>query len=219
MKEAFYIAREGRPGPVLVDICKDVQNAKGLFRYDMEIDLPGFEPWPRVDHQKIEQAAEMINQADRPLIIAGHGVQLSGTGRELLQMVEKADIPVVTTLLGTGDIPETHPLNLGMAGMHGEAYANRAIQGCDVLIAMGMRFDDRITGDLNRFAKQAKIIHFEIDWAEVGKNVTPDVAVVGDLGETLAGSASQDRRAPAPGLDRASDDVAGGFSRVRHSQL
>jgi acetolactate synthase-1/2/3 large subunit len=185
LKEAFYIAREGRPGPVLIDICKDVQNDTGEFRYDMEIDLPGFEPWPKVETSKVEQAAALINQADRPLIIAGHGVQLSGTGDALLELIEKANIPVVTTLLGAGDIAETHPLNLGMAGMHGEAYANRAIQACDVLIALGMRFDDRVTGDLNRFAKQAKIVHFELDWAEVGKNVTPDIAVVGDLAKTL----------------------------------
>ena len=102
-----------------------------------------------------------------------------------MELVEKAEIPVVTTLLGTGNIPESHPLSLGMGGMHGEAYANRAIQSCDVLIAMGMRFDDRITGRLDRFAKQAKIIHFELDRAEVGKNVVPDVAVIGDLAETL----------------------------------
>ena len=185
LKEAFYIAREGRPGPVLVDICKDVQNATGIFRYDMEIDLPGFEPWPTVNMEDVRKAAEMINRSERPLIISGHGVQLAGVSRELLELVEKAQIPVVTTLLGTGNIPESHPLSLGMAGMHGEAYANRAIQGCDLLIAMGMRFDDRITGRLDRFAKQAKIIHFELDHAEVGKNVVPDVPVVGDLGETL----------------------------------
>ncbi len=185
LKEAFYIAREGRPGPVLIDICKDVQNATGMFRYDMEIDLPGFEPWPTVEQAKVKAAADLINNAERPLIIAGHGIQLSGTSWELLQLVEKANIPVTTTLLGAGDIPETHPLNLGMAGMHGEAYANQAIQRCDVLIAMGMRFDDRITGDLDRFAKQAKIIHFEIDWAEVGKNIEPEIAVVGTLGDSL----------------------------------
>ena len=185
MKEAFYIAREGRPGPVLVDVCKDVQNATGLFRYDMEIDLPGFEPWPDVNMDQVRRAAELINRAERPLILAGHGIKLSGTARELLELVEKAEIPVVTTLLGTGNIPESHPLSLGMGGMHGEAYANRAIQACDVLIALGMRFDDRITGRLDRFAKQAKIIHFELDKAEVGKNVVPDVAVIGDLGQTL----------------------------------
>lgn len=185
LKEAFYIAREGRPGPVLVDICKDVQNAKGTFRYDFDIDLPGFEPWPSYDQGSLLDAAELINGAERPLIMAGHGVQLAGVSAELLELVEKAEIPVVTTLLGTGDIPETHPLSLGMGGMHGEAFANRAVQSCDVLIAMGMRFDDRITGRLDRFAKQAKIIHFELDKAEVGKNVVPTVAVIGDLGETL----------------------------------
>lgn len=185
LKEAFYIAREGRPGPVLVDICKDVQNAKGIFRYDFEIDLPGFEPWPDYDRESLLRAAEIINSAERPLIMAGHGVQLAGVSGELLQLVEKAEIPVVTTLLGTGDIPETHPLSLGMGGMHGEAFANKAVQACDVLIAMGMRFDDRITGRLDKFAKQAKVIHFELDKAEVGKNVVPTVAVVGDLGETL----------------------------------
>jgi acetolactate synthase-1/2/3 large subunit len=119
------------------------------------------------------------------LILCGHGVQLAGMSRELLQLVEKAEIPVVTTLLGAGNIPESHPLSLGMGGMHGEAYANRAVQACDVLIAMGMRFDDRITGRLDRFAKQSTIIHFELDPAEVGKNVVPDLAVIGDLAETL----------------------------------
>lgn len=185
LKEAFYVAREGRPGPVLVDICKDVQNASGLFRYDMEIDLPGFEPWPNVDMAQVRAAAELINRSERPLILCGHGIQLAGVAQELLELVERAEIPVVTTLLGTGNIPESHPLSLGMGGMHGEAYANRAVQACDVLIAMGMRFDDRITGRLDRFAKQAKVIHFELDKAEVGKNVVPDVPVIGDLGETL----------------------------------
>lgn len=185
LKEAFYIAREGRPGVVLIDICKDVQNAEGLFRYDFEIDLPGFEPWPNVDMSAVQKAAELINRAERPLVLSGHGVQLAGMGRELLELVEKAEIPVVTTLLGAGNIPESHPLSLGMGGMHGEAYANRAVQACDVLIAMGMRFDDRITGRLDSFAKQAKIIHFELDKAEVGKNVVPDVPVIGDLAETL----------------------------------
>ncbi len=185
LKEAFYIAREGRPGVVLVDICKDVQNAKGIFRYDFEIDLPGFEPWPQYSSEELNTAADLINKAERPLIMAGHGVHLAGVSQELLQLVERAEIPVVTTLLGTGNIPETHPLSLGMGGMHGEAYANRAVQACDVLIAMGMRFDDRITGRLDTFATQAKIIHFELDAAEVGKNVVPDVTIIGDLGETL----------------------------------
>ena len=185
MKEAFYIAREGRPGVVLVDICKDVQNAIGTFRYDFDIDLPGFEPWPQYSAEALATAAELLNGAERPLILAGHGIHLSHTSAELLKLVEKAEVPVVTTLLGTGNIPETHPLSLGMGGMHGEAFANRAIQGCDVLFAMGMRFDDRITGRLDRFAANAKIVHFELDRAEVGKNIVPDVAVVGDLAETM----------------------------------
>ena len=185
MKEAFYIAREGRPGVVLVDICKDVQIESGTFRYDFEISLPGFEPWPEYSPEAVQDAADLLNKSERPLILAGHGVHLSNTSEELLQLVEKAGIPVVTTLLGTGNIPETHPLSLGMGGMHGEAFANRAVQACDVLIAMGMRFDDRITGRLDRFAANAKIIHFELDKAEVGKNIVPDVAVVGDLADTL----------------------------------
>ncbi len=185
LKEAFYIARSGRPGVVLIDICKDVQNETGLFRYDFEIDLPGFEPYPNVDYEQLKLAAELINKAERPLVLSGHGIQLAGVSAELLQMVEKAEIPVVTTLLGTGNIPESHPLSLRMGGMHGEAYANRAVQTCDVLIAMGMRFDDRITGRLDSFAKQSKILHFELDRAEVGKNVEPDVTILGDLAETL----------------------------------
>jgi acetolactate synthase-1/2/3 large subunit len=185
MKEAFYIARSGRPGVVLVDICKDVQNATGTFRYDFEVNLPGFEPRPVVEEGVIQRAAAVINRAERPLILAGHGIQLAGMSKELVDLVEKAEIPVVTTLLGAGNIPESHPLSLGMGGMHGEAFANRAIQACDVLIALGMRFDDRITGRLDKFAKQAKIIHFELDHAEVGKNVVPHVPVVGDLAETL----------------------------------
>ncbi len=185
LKEAFYIAREGRPGVVLVDICKDVQNATGLFDYTQEITLPGFEPYPSIDMDALRAAADLINKAERPLILSGHGIQIAGVAHELLQMVERAEIPVVTTLLGTGNIPESHPLSLGMGGMHGEAYANRAVQGCDVLIALGMRFDDRITGRLDKFARQAKIIHFELDRAEVGKNIVPDVAVIGNLAESL----------------------------------
>ena len=194
LKEAFYIAREGRPGAVLVDVCKDVQTAVGEFRYDMQIELPGYIPYPRPDGTELQRAAELINQAESPLILAGHGIQLAGVADVLQNMAEKAEIPVVTTLLGTGNLPETHPLSLGMGGMHGEAFANEAVQGCDVLIALGMRFDDRITGRLDRFAKQATIIHFELDRAEVGKNVQPDVAVIGDLAQTLP--ALNDRIAP-----------------------
>jgi len=186
LKEAFYIAREGRPGVVLIDICKDVQTAEGDFDYDIAIDLPGFTMDKiAVPHSDVQAAADLINAAERPLVICGHGVQLAGVSEELAEFVEKGEIPTVTTLLGTGNLPETHRLSLGMGGMHGEAFANNAIQACDVLIAMGMRFDDRVTGRLDKFAKQAKIIHFELDQAEVGKNIVPDVAVIGNLADTL----------------------------------
>lgn len=198
LKEAFHIAREGRPGVVLIDICKDVQNTIGDFRYDMQIELPGFEPWPDVEPEKIAEAAALINAAERPLILSGHGVHLAGMSSELLKLVERAEIPVVTTLLGTGNIPESHPLSLGMGGMHGEAFANQAIQACDLLLAMGMRFDDRITGRLDQFANQAKIVHFELDRAEVGKNIVPDVAVIGDLAQTLPATLAQVEHAQHP---------------------
>ncbi len=185
MREAFYIAREGRPGPVLVDICKDVQNARTEFVYPEKIVLPSMSrPRPAVS-QAVRQAAEIINRAERPLIFAGHGVQMGQAEAELLTLIEKAEIPTVTTLLGIGDLPEAHPLCLGMGGMHGEAATNHAVQSCDVLIAIGMRFDDRITGRVDRFARQAKIVHFELDPSEVGKNVKPDVAVLGNCRETL----------------------------------
>jgi acetolactate synthase-1/2/3 large subunit len=187
MAEAFHIARSGRPGPVLVDIAKDAQQARTEFVYPSpaELYLPGLRLPNPPDPEAIRAAAALINAAERPLILAGHGVQMGDATWELRQVVDRAEIPVVTTLLGIGNLPGTHPLCLGMGGMHGEAYANQAIQTCDVLIAVGMRFDDRITGRLDKFARQAKVIHFEIDPAEVGKNVKPDVAVLGDCKDTL----------------------------------
>ena len=185
IKEAFYIAREGRPGPVLVDICKDVQNDTIEFVYPEDVSFPGYNPWYGIADEDIKHAAQLINAAEKPLILAGHGVQMGHASTELIQLAEKAEIPVTMTLLGLGDISETHPLSLGMCGMHGEGHANHAIQECDVLIAVGMRFDDRVTGKLDEFAPNAKIIHLEMDPAEVGKNVTPDVAVIGDAKESL----------------------------------
>ncbi len=185
MAEAFYIARTGRPGPVLVDICKDVQNATTEFVYPESLSRPGLHQAPAFESAQVSAAADLINKAERPLIMAGHGVQMGNAQGELMQLVEKAEIPVVTTLLGLGDIPETHPLALGMTGMHGEAATNQAVQQCDVLIAVGMRFDDRVTGKLAEFAPNARVIHFEMDPAEVGKNVRPDVPVLGDCRETL----------------------------------
>ena len=185
MKKAFYIAREGRPGPVLVDICKDVQNDSTEFVYPDEVSLPGYNPWYGIDDDDVALAAELINAAEKPLILAGHGVQMAHAVDELHKLVETAEIPVTMTLLGLGDLSESHPLSLGMCGMHGEAQANHAIQECDVLIAVGMRFDDRVTGNLDEFAAKAKIIHLEMDPSEVGKNIKPDIALIGDAKDSL----------------------------------
>lgn len=185
IKEAFYIARTGRPGPVLVDIAKDVQAASLEYEYPEEVNLPGYRP-TLIGHQRqIKQAAQLINEAQNPLIIAGHGVMLAEAEAELRELVEKAQIPVVNTLLGLSTIPEAHPLCLGMGGMHGEAYANKALQEADLVVALGSRFDDRLTGAVETFAPQAKIIHVDVDPAEIGKNVRVDLPVVGDLKNIL----------------------------------
>jgi acetolactate synthase I/II/III large subunit len=185
LKEAFYIARTGRPGPVLVDIAKDVQAAVVEYEYPDEVCLPGF-PRPRPDVSAlVEELAAMISEAERPLIIAGRGVVLASAEDALLALVEKAGIPVVTTLLGIGAMPETHTLCLGMGGMHGEAYANMALSEADVIVALGSRFDDRLTGPAGQFARQARMVHVDVDPAEIGKNVQVDLAIVGDLKDVL----------------------------------
>ncbi len=186
MKEAFYIARSGRPGPVLVDVCKDVQFAFTDFDYDaITVRLPGYQPKLRGTSQLIRQAAAYINDAKRPVILAGHGVILSGAHDELRQLAEQGNIPVSTTLLGIGSLPASHSLNLRMMGMHGEAWANQAIHEADLLIALGMRFDDRVTGNLNTYAKHAHVIHVDIDPAEINKNVLADVGIAGDVKRVL----------------------------------
>ncbi len=186
MKEAFYIARSGRPGPVLVDVCKDVQFASTDFDYDaITVRLPGYQPKLRGTSQLIRQAAAYINDAKRPVILAGHGVILSGAHDELRQLAEQGNIPVSTTLLGIGSLPASHSLNLRMMGMHGEAWANQAIHEADLLIALGMRFDDRVTGNLNTYAKHAHVIHVDIDPAEINKNVLADVGIAGDVKRVL----------------------------------
>ncbi len=187
LREAFYIARSGRPGPVLIDIAKDVQQAIiEDWEYDeTPIRLPGYRPDLRPLPKHLEQAVEMINAAQRPVILAGHGVLMAGAMDHLRELAEKTRTPVAMTLLGIGCFPASHPLNLGMMGMHGEAWVNQAIQQADLLLAIGMRFDDRATGDLNKYARQAKKIHFEIDPSEVNKNVRVDLALIGDLKETL----------------------------------
>jgi len=186
LREAFYIARTGRPGPVLVDIAKDVQQASIEWEYDdTPIRLPGYRPDRRPMPKDMQQAAEMIRSAKRPVILAGRGVLLSNAMNELREFAEKTRTPVAMTLLGIGGFPASHPLNLGMMGMHGEAWVNNAIQQSDLLMAFGMRFDDRVTGNLKTYAPGAKKIHVEIDASEINKNVPVDLALIGDLRETL----------------------------------
>jgi acetolactate synthase-1/2/3 large subunit len=187
LREAFHIARTGRPGPVLVDIPKDIQIARTEFRWPEEpIQLPGMrEPTP-VSRAGVEAALELLHEAERPVILAGHGVLLSAAEGELLELAERTETPVSLTLLGKGAVPEEHALCLGMMGMHGHASANHAIQEADLLIACGMRFDDRVTGNLKTYAPQARKIHIDIDPAEIGKNVAVDVGLVGDLKPVLA---------------------------------
>jgi acetolactate synthase-1/2/3 large subunit len=186
IREAFHIARTGRPGPVLVDIPKDVQNERMEFVYpEDEIVLPGYRPPNKADEQDVAAAVELINQAERPIILAGHGILMSGAMQELRELAERAQIPVSLTLLGKGAMPEDHPLVLGMMGMHGEAASNLAIQQADLLIALGMRFDDRVTGNLKTYAVNAKKIHVDIDPSELNKNVKVDVGIAGDLRTAL----------------------------------
>ncbi len=185
MKEAFYIARTGRPGPVLVDIPKDVLTEVAEFAYPDDIDLPGYKPVMDGHPTMIKRAAKLIEEAERPLILAGHGVSISNAHEELQELAEKAQIPVITTLLGVSSFPTSHVLYLGMPGMHGMAYASLAIDEADLILGLGMRFDDRVTGRLSDFAKKAQIIHIDIDPAEIGKNVPPTVPIVGDLKRVL----------------------------------
>jgi len=185
IREAFAIARHGRPGPVLVDICKDAQQGKTDFVWPETLNLPGLHATPVPSAKELERAAELIARAERPLILAGHGVLKSGATQALLAFAEKTGTPVALTLLGLGGFPASHPLSLGMMGMHGEAFVNAAIQRADLLLAFGMRFDDRVTGNLKTYALTAKKIHVEIDASEVGKNVAVDVALLGDLRATL----------------------------------
>ena len=183
--KAFYIAKSGRPGPVLIDITKDAQFEEINFSYKKIVGIRSYKAVPKINHNNIKLAAELINNAKKPLIVWGQGVILGNAEKELIKFVEKSGIPAAWTILGASAIPTSHPLNVGMLGMHGNYAPNILTNECDVLIAIGMRFDDRVTGDVNRYAKQAKIIHFEIDPAEVNKNIEVDVAVLGDAKQTL----------------------------------
>jgi len=185
MKEAFYIANTGRHGPVLVDIPRDVFVEEAEFHYPDKPDLPGYKPTLRGHPEQIKKAARFIKESRQPLIIAGKGVVNSGASAELKEFAEKAQIPVVNTLLGLGSFPGTHVLCLGMMGMHGLAHANMAVCAADLIIAIGMRFDDRATANVAGFAPKAQIIHIDIDPAEIGKNVKVDVPIVGDVKHVL----------------------------------
>lgn len=183
--KAFFIAKSGRPGPVLVDITKDAQFEEFDFVYDRCEKIRSYNPIPKTEAGTLEQAAQLINNAKKPFIVWGQGVILSEAEEVFKALVEKAGIPAAWTILGASAIPTSHPLNVGMLGMHGNYAPNKLTNECDVLIAIGMRFDDRVTGDLSKYAKQAKVIHFEIDPAEINKNVKADVAVLGDAKSTL----------------------------------
>ncbi len=188
MAEAFYIARSGRPGPVLVDICKDAQQKMAEYTPVTDVKLRGYKalrPSNQDARGLLQQAAQLIGQAKRPIILAGQGIKHANAHAEFEAFVEKSGIPVATTLLGIGVLDEDHPLNLRMMGMHGEAYVNQAIFDADVLIALGMRFDDRVTGNLATYAKNSKVIHFDIDPAEINKNVPADVGIVGSVKDLL----------------------------------
>ena len=183
--EAFYIARTGRPGPVLVDIPKDVFIEQAEFEYPEEIDLPGYKPTLEGHPTQIKKAVKLIKDAKRPVILAGHGVIISHAYEELREFAERAEIPVITTLLGLSSFPETHVLSVGMPGMHGVAYASLAIDRSDLVISLGARFDDRVTGRVSAFAPRAKVIHVDIDPAVIGQNVKTHVPIVGDLRRVL----------------------------------
>src|ERR1700753_1317863 len=186
VREAFQIARSGRPGPVLVDITKDAQQATATYDFEAAAP-PAYRPHPmlRAESYSIREALDLIRAAKKPVILAGHGIVESGAEREVLTFAESQKIPIATTLLGLGCIPAEHPLQLGMMGMHGESWVNNAIQNADLLLAFGMRFDDRVTGNLAHYAPNAKKIHIEIDPSEINKNVRADVALIGDLKEVL----------------------------------
>lgn len=186
VSRAFHIASSGRPGPVVIDFAKDAQVGLAEYVYEKVGYVRSYQPVPDMEPEQIAAAAELINQAKKPFALVGQGVVLSGAEKELTAFLEKADIPAGSTVLGLSAMPSDYPLNKGMLGMHGNVGPNMKTNECDVLIAIGMRFDDRVTGNLQTYAKQAKIIHFDIDVSEIGKNVSVDVPVVGSAKETLA---------------------------------
>ncbi|RIK46703.1 MAG: acetolactate synthase large subunit, partial [Chloroflexi bacterium] len=185
IREAFYIARSGRPGPVLIDICKNAQVESCEFAYPDEVKLPGYQPVDHAPRAALEEAVKLIEKARKPVILCGHGVIMSKAEEALMQFAVKTQTPVASTLLGLGAFPASNELSLGMMGMHGEVHTNLAIQNSDLILAFGMRFDDRVTGTLKTYAPRAKKIHIEIDPSEVHKNVAVDVPLLGDLKTVL----------------------------------
>ena len=186
ISKAFYIARSGRPGPVLIDITKDAQFDTLNFKYSVCKSIRSYKPLPNINIERIKEAAELINKAARPMVLFGQGVILGQAKDEFKAFIEKAGIPAAWTILGVSAIPNEHPLNVGMLGMHGNYSTNKLTSECDVLIAVGMRFDDRVTGKVSTFASQAKVIHLEIDPAEIDKIIKTDVAVLGDCKSSLS---------------------------------
>ena len=185
MREAFHIATTGRPGPVLVDIPRDVQQQQTEFHYPEKVDIPSYRPVTKGHPAQVRKAAQLIDESEKPLILAGHGVIIARAYDELRELAERAHIPVICTLLGIGGFPGSHELYLGMPGMHGMYWNNIAISEADLILGIGMRFDDRVTGRLKDFAPNAKIIHIDIDPAEIAKNVKPTVPIVGDVKQVL----------------------------------
>jgi len=185
MAQAFYIARTGRPGPVLIDIAKNAQFGELDFEYHKCVRMRSYVPEPRISLDNLKAAAALINKAKKPYVLAGQGIILGGAEKEFLQFVEKSGIPVAWTILGACALPKDHPLNVGMLGMHGNYSTNLKTNECDLLIGVGMRFDDRVTGDVARYARQAKVIHLEIDKAEINKVIPADVPIHGDVKDTL----------------------------------
>ena len=185
-REAFYIASTGRPGPVLIDVPSDLSSAEMVFHYPDSVSLPSYKPTYKGNAKQVRQAVELLASARRPLIMAGGGIVSSHACAELTELAEKLDAPVVTTLMGKGAMRCSNPHNLGPVGMHGSKYANLAVTECDLLLAVGARFSDRVTGKVDEFAPHAKVIHIDIDPAEIGKIIDPDVPIVGDARGILA---------------------------------
>lgn len=207
-REAFYIASTGRPGPVLIDIPSDLSGAEMVFHYPDSVNLPSYKPTYRGNARQVKQAAELIQKAKRPLLYAGGGIVTSHACAEVTELAERMQIPVVTTLMGKGAMRCSNPLNLGPVGMHGSKYANMAVTECDLLIAVGARFSDRVTGKVSEFAPHAKVIHIDIDPAEIGKIINPVVPIVGDAKVVLAAINERLAKADAQPIDRTwVDDV------------